>query len=247
MFSIDDKQILRLEKDLKLFKRRALPFATKATLNSAAFDAQKRSRIDLKENLTLRNRWTVQSVRVEQARTLNIRRQASHVGSIEDYMEDQEFGGIKTKGGKEGTPITTSYAAGQGLKNNNRTRLARKPNRLLNIKLKNNKLRGAKNNKQATILKTIQAVKTGKRTVYYDFRGRKKKGIYRVVGGRINRRGGMPQGVKLRMLHDLSETSVTVPRRPWLKPAFDRTTKTLPTMYKKALTFQLRRHKVLGY
>ena len=247
MFSIDDKDIKRLEKDLKLFKRRALPFATKNTINSAAFGAQKRSRIDLKENFVLRNRFTVQSVQVDQTRTLNIRRQAAHVGSTEDYMEDQEFGGVKTKGGKEGTPITTSYAAGQGLGNHNRTRLARKPNRLLNIKLKGNKLKGAKNSKQATILKTIQAVKTGKRIVYFDFRGRKKKGIYRVVGGRITKKGGMPRGVKLRMLHDLSETSVRVPSRPWLAPAVKLTERTIPALYKKSLMFQLRRHRVLGY
>ena len=68
-----------------------------------------------------------------------------------------------------------------------------------------------------------------------------RQGIFRVVGGRRGVKRGWPKGAKLKAVHDLTSQSVVIPATPWLKPAFDQVIPQLPTFYKKALTFQLKR------
>ncbi len=113
MLSVDDKEIKRFERDLKTFASRAYPFATKATINTAAFETQKVARKRIRRIMTLRNKFTRQSIQVEQARGLNVNTQAAVVGSTQDYMETQEFGGTVRRRGKEGVPIKTSFSAVQ--------------------------------------------------------------------------------------------------------------------------------------
>ena len=134
MFTANDKDLKQLEKDLKTFADRAFPFATKNTLNKAAFTAQKIARKDVSVKMVERNRFTQQSIQVEQTRTLNVRQQRSTVGSIADYMEDQEFGAVKRKKGSEGVSIPTGYSAGQQGQQP-RTRVPRKANKLASIRL----------------------------------------------------------------------------------------------------------------
>lgn len=237
MFHIDNKSIKRLEADLKAFAHKALPFATKSTLNMAAFDARKESRAIIADKMVERNKFTRQSIRVDQAKTLNMRRQMSVVGSIADYMADQEFGGTRASKGKHGVAIATSHSAGQR-EQQPRTRLPRKPNKLANIRLKHGK-RTAANKRQRTLFAIQDAVTTGNRTIFLDL-GR-TKGIFRVVGGRKNFKRGGPKGAKLRMLHDMSDKTVRIPRNPWLAPATKRTEKKIPSFYRESITFQLKR------
>lgn len=243
MFRIDDKNIRKLESDLSTFKRQALPFATRNTLNEVAFTTQRAAKRNVQRGLILRNKFTEQSIRVEQTKTLNIRRQMSIVGSVAPYMEDQEFGGIKRKKGKEGVPIPTAFSAGEG-RTNQRTKMPRKPNKLQNIKLKR-KSKRAMTNKQALLVKVQQAVNSGNRYIFHDFQGSKKKGIFKVVGGRRGIKRGWPGNAKLEMIWDMSEVSVSVPKKPWLAPAITKSEKFLPRIYRKSLEFQLKRHNIL--
>ena len=163
MFNFDDKEIRRFERDLDRFKHRAFPFATKQTLNQAAFATQRITRLGFKQDLTLRNKFTVQSVQVDQARTLNVRRQAATVGSIAGYMADQEFGAIKTKKGGVGTPIATPYAAGESMDARVRTRLPRKANTMRAIQLA--RRRKSTGRKQRNLIAVQQAAKGGRKLV----------------------------------------------------------------------------------
>lgn len=238
MFAVNDRDIKRLERELKAFAEKAVPFATRSTLNGAAFKAQQNARDVVKREMTLRNKFTQQSIQVDQTKTLNIRRQAAVVGSIADYMEDQEFGGIKTKTGKHGVHIPTSYAAGGAMGAQTRTRLPRKANRLENIVLSKRR-RKPKNRKQANVFKVQDAVTSGRRLVYLDL-GR-RQGIFRVIGGAKKFKRGWPKGARLRMVHDLTRKSVVIPRQPWLAPAVKFAGAELPALYKEALTFQAKR------
>lgn len=233
MFGVDNRDIKRMERDLKEFAKDALPFATRKTLNDAAFQTQKIARVDIQDDLTLRNRFTVQSIQVDQARTLNVRRQESVVGSIADYMEDQEFGAVKSKGGKEGVAIATSYSAGQGEDAQPRTRLPRKPNKMANIQLQRRRKKGS-SRKQQNFIAIQQAAQSGRKYVFLDL-GR-RKGIFKVTGGK--------RRPKINMVHDMTKQSVVIPKNPWLKPAFDETTRMLPAFYADALRFQLRRRNL---
>jgi hypothetical protein len=231
MFKIDDSDIKKLEADIKTFASRSLPFATKKTLNDAAFAAMKMSRADIKSNMVTRNSFTVSSVRVNQARTLNIGRQAATVGSTADYMEDQEFGATKQKKGKEGVNIPTSYSAGQGEGAGVRTRLPRKANKMAMINLGNKRIR-AQSRKQQNLIAIQQAATTGRKFVFLELQ--RSKGIFKVVGGK--------RRPKIKMVHDLSRNSVIIPKNPWLKPAFDDAARMVPAFYADALRFQAKRN-----
>ena len=176
-----------------------------------------------------RNRFTKQSIQVEQARTLNVARQSSAVGSTQSYMADQEFGATKSKKGKRGVAITTGYAAGQEGQEP-RTKLARKPNKMANIRLRRKRKKG-KNRLQQNIIAIHEAAASGQKYVFLDL-GR-REGIFKVIGGK--------RRPKIKMVQDLSNESVDVPRNPWLKPVVDTTRSVMPTFYRDALVFQLRR------
>lgn len=231
MFGVNNSDIRELERDLKTFASRAYPYATRKTINDAAFQAQRIARTDVRNDMVLRNRFTVQSIQVDQARTLAVSRQAATVGSIADYMGDQEFGATKTKTGKEGVAIATSYSAGQGQNAEPRTRLPRKPNKLANIQLRNKRRQGS-SRKQRNLIAIKQAAEGGHKFVFLDL-GR-RKGIFRVTGGKRN--------PKIRMVHDLTRQSVVIPKNPWLKPAFDEAARMVPAFYADALRFQARRN-----
>lgn len=230
MFSINTREIKRLEGDLKAFAARAYPFATKSTINSTAFLAQKEARAGVKREMVVRAKFTTNSILVEQARTLNVRRQMATVGSIADYMETQEFGGTKTKTGKEGVAIPTSFAAGQGLRKQPRTRLPTREHALTAIKLRRKRKRGATRGQRNFAL-VRQAATGGNKFIFMDL-GR-RKGIFKVTGGK--------RGARVRMVYDLSRQSVNIPAQPWLAPAVARTRPAVPGIYAKALRFQLRR------
>ena len=238
MFSIDDKEVKRFENELKGFAHRALPFATKETLNQAAFITMQKAKKDVKSNMINRNAFTVKSIQFDKAKTLNIKRQASIVGSIADYMETQEFGGTKSK-----PTLSTSFSAGQK-RQEPRTKLSTKNNKMRNILLsKKRKKRVAKNELQDLVFKAQDAVTTGKRFIYLGGTI-KREGIYKVVGGSKKFKRGWPSGAKLHAVHIFQRGSVIIPRRQWLEPNFNAVIPQLPEFYKKALIKQLKRHNL---
>lgn len=220
----------KLERALRLLAKDAVPVAIKDTLNRAAFTAQRRARENVRDEFINRNAWSRQSVQVDKATES---KQRSVVGSVAPYMATQEFGGIKVRQGSEGVPIATAYSAGQGQGTRPRTKLPRKPNKLGNIRL-SKRGRAAKTRKQANVIAVKQAAASNQKFVFLDL-GR-RKGIFRVTGGKRN-----PQ---VRMVHDLSRPSVTIRKRPWLKPAFDATVRDVPDLYARALRFQAHRRRL---
>ena len=230
MFKINDNEIKQFEADLQTCGRKAIPYAVRNTLNNAAFETQKIARNDIQTKMITRNKFTVQSVQVDMARSLEIKRAAATVGSILPYMEDQEFGATKKKSGKQGVPIATSYSAGQGQGTQPRTRLPRKPNRMANIQLKRRRGR-ASSRKQQNLIAIREAATAGSKYVFLDL-GR-RKGIFKVVGGK--------RRPKIKMVWSLENQSVRIPANPWLKPAFDRGLLLIPEFYKQSLQFQIKR------
>ena len=233
MIRADTREIKQYEDDLKQFAAKAYPFATRKTINDAAFQTQQIARADIGRSMTTRNAYTRQSIQVDQSRTLNVRRQAAEVGSTADYMEDQEFGAIKAKRGAQGVAIPTSYAAGQGMNAKPRKRLPRRANNLANIRLSKRRKKGP-SRKIQNMVAIRDAATSGRPFVFLDL-GR-KKGIFRVLGGKGR--------TKIKMVVDLSSDSVTIPRNPWLKPATGEAAVMLPAFYERALRFQLRRRNL---
>lgn len=233
MFEIDNKQIKEFEAELKTFATRAYPFATKKMINQLAFNTQRRARTDIKKKFVLRNAHTVRSIQVIPTRTLNVNRQTSRVGSTEPYMEDQEFGGIETSTGKHGVNIPTSSSAGQGRNAQPRTKLPVEKNQLRNIRL-NNKRFKAKNRKILNMIIIKNAAKTNRKVVFLDT-GR-NKGFYRVINN------GNKESIE--MLYNSSKKSISISKSPWLSPAYNKANQMRDAIYRKALLFQLKRHRL---
>ena len=150
------------------------------------------------------------------------------MGSIADYMEDQEFGATK-----HDPSIATSYSAGQGDGARPRTRLPRKPNKMANIKLSKRRARG-KSRKQRNFIAVKEAAASGNKYIYLDL-GR-TKGIFKVIGGKRKPR--------VKMIWSLSRKSVVIPSNPWLAPAVAATEPKMADIYAKSLRFQLRRRNL---
>lgn len=230
MLTIDDKDIREFEADLKTFARRAYPFATKNTVNKAAFSTQKVARNFVKGKMIERNAFTKRSIQVDPARTLNVSHQAAIVGSTATYMEDQEFGGSKVKSGKHGVAIPTPSASGET--NLPRKKLPRKQNKLQNLKMRKRSGQ-AKGRKQRNRMLIAQAAAAGGRNRFIFLDLGRRSGIFKVTGGK--------RKAKLTKIYDLTRSSVTIPKRPWLKPAVDKIQPLIPKFYRNALIFQLKR------
>lgn len=239
---IDMSDFLRLEYDLGKFAKRAQPFAQRMTLNNAAKLARDEAKKKVKREMILRapNNWTLGSIRHKNATGNQPSRMFSVVGSLQKYMRDQEFGSVKRSKGKQGTPLTTSYASGEGDNARPRRKLARESHKLRNIRLAKTKKRG-KNRKQRNIIIIAEAAKARKRHVFLDLG--EKKGIFRLFGSLQKRRGGNYKP-KLKMVQDLTHKSVVVPKNPWLRPSMLKVQPSMRLMYFKALQYQVKRQKL---
>lgn len=225
------KQIARFEDELKVFNKKAMPFAVRATLNRVAFDTMKKAKKIVAARMTLRNRWTVGSIQVEKAKSLDMNIMKSRVGSREKYMETQERGGFKTSKGKHGVPIATSFASGEGDNAQPRKRLPRKANRVASIQLSTRRARGTRKSRNFAAVK--QAISSGRRHIFMDLG--KTKGLFKVVGGKKN-----PQ---VKMVQSLSNRSVRIPKLEWLQPSITNKVRTIG-FYHDELKTQINRNRI---
>lgn len=231
MIDLEKLETPELERLLRIFREKAVPYATRHMLNKAGWRARGFAQDDIRQDFVNRNKWTVGSVRVIPTRSLVVRQQEVRVGSTQEYMRFQEEGHVEVAKGKHGVPIPTSYSAGQAGRRP-RTRLPRRPNQMRNIQLR----RGGKGGGSPAqrIIRTVkEALNSGNKTIFVDFGPGKRKGIMRILGGRRNTR--------LRMIQDLTQRSVRISQHKWLQPSVEKTKKGMPADYRDGLLFQLRR------
>lgn len=224
MFNIQSRELRQLERQLQTLASRSMPYVTQKTLNDAAFDAMNVAKANIAGDMINRNTWTQRSVRVNKADRGPISRQRAVVGSTEDYMETQEFGGKKKT-----SNVPTPYSAGQSPTARTRTRVPRKANRMSNLQLAHQR-RGV-SRKQRNFL----AVRSGEKFVYLELE--RRRGIFRITGGKRNR--------KVNMVQQLGHKGARVKPNPWLEPAFNDARGRIPTYYAAALRYQMRRQGLL--
>lgn len=242
MIRADMTDVRALRRDLEAFSRKAWPYANRSALNGMAFAGRREYRDQMQQRLTLRNRWTINSVQVQTARGTDPRRQMAVTGSVAPYMADTEFGTTHRPQGRTGVPLATSRAAGQP-RGVPRTRVPSRRNRLSNIKL-GGKAVTPKTPAQRLVLLARQAVETGRRQIYHDGRHGPRRGIYQVRGGSLQRPRGWPRGAKLDMLWDLSRDSVRQPATPLLGPAAQSVERRGPDLYVEAIRYQIERQRL---
>lgn len=213
-----------LQRDLHHVRAKAVPHAMRNALNDEAFAARKAWQGNLKKKLTLRSRFTDRSVRVDKARGTNMRTMRSVVGSVADYLPEQEFGAAVPK-----SAIPTGVASGEGrIPGSERRRLVRRPNLKRNIRLPRPIGGPGKRRVAATI---AQAKRKKQRFVLLE--DGLRKGIFRVGGGK--------RKTKLSMVYDLSHRAITKKARPTLGPALEKVIRRAPAIHRRALKAQFRR------
>lgn len=206
---------------------KAVQFAERNTINDMAWETRRNSIENVRNQMTLRNRWTEGSIRVQAARRFE---DAARIGSFQDYMKDQEFGSTRVRKGRKGVPIPTAYASGEGQSSIPRKRLPRARNKLARLNLRNLSVQGG-NKRQRNVIKVRQAIKSGRREIYMDT-GRRQF-IARVTGGK--------RQARVRVLYDLTRGATPIPRNPWLLPATDQAVLKREVFYKKNMKAQMKR------
>ena len=228
MYRLNVKGAREFEKSLLVMRRKAWPHATRDAVNETAFLGRKVWAKDVKDSFVNRNPFTARSLRVEKARGTVIVEQHAVLGSVADYMDEQEAGETK-KGRGKGLAIPTPAAAGQ--QGRVRTRVIQRRFALRAIQL-HQAVSGSRARKNAAALS--QAVRSGRRVAFLDHGDR--RGIVRVMGSKKKPR--------VRVLYDLSHPSVRRAAEPTLGRTIDRVRAMVPAIYAGALLKQLRRHGI---
>lgn len=230
-WGIQVKELKRFQKDLKTFSEKEFAIINGMALNQTAFEVAKKYKQITKRRMTLRNKFTLGSIRFQKVK--GFKNQFSEAGSIAPYMEDQEFGHTKTKKGKKGIGLPTTTASNESLGARPRKRVVPRSKRRGSIRLVRNKVR-AKSRRQHVVA-TIKAAagQRGNTFVYLPTLGTMTQGIYRIAGSK--------KKPKIRLIYDLSRTSIKIPRSPGLVPAVDNVRRKMPLFYQKAFRMRLKK------
>lgn len=202
-----------MDRALNSMVTRLVPRGARDTVNSLAFATRAAWQDEMRQSLTLRNRFTERRALVERATTLRVSAMEARVGHTEPYMALLEEGKPEPAA-KRYRPIPTEIAAGQAQGSLRGGRKARVLPKAIITRLGSLAVKGAASrSRKANNARAIRgAIRSGRRLALLDL-GR-RKGIYRVLGGRRN-----PRVVKL---YDLSRRSTPMPRIPTLERAVDR-------------------------
>jgi hypothetical protein len=225
-----------LLRQLNLYARRAVPFAARNGVKGTAFAAQEEWRAQMRRRLTLRNKFTTRSVRVDLsgARGLDIDRMEAVTGSDADYIKRTELGGTLQSRGQYGYPVPTKEAR----ISKSSKRVVSRPNLKRNIQLTKRNRGGTTAARNAAAIR--RAKSSGNKFVFLDLESG-RSGIFKVTGGK--------RKLSVRMVWDMSRQRKTVrtPATPTMKPTVRALKPAIPAIYAKALLEQLQRNTLFGY
>lgn len=233
MLSVKWRGVEDMLHDLKVWNSRAIPYAARNALNTMAFEARGQWQGELKRSFTLRNQFTVSSIRVDKATGLDTRRMVAVVGTLADYLEKQEKGGtVRGKTGKKAIP--GPVAAGQA-PGTHRTRVVRAGNRMSRLQIR--RIRHT-NKRQFNAIAIALAKRTGSKAAVLH-RPRGGKGVFAIRGSARN--------PTTALLFDVSRGSVTIRPTPTLSRTLVRINARAPRIWYDAVLSELKRHRIAGY
>lgn len=226
---VDLHDFRRLVRELDKVSKVALPFAVRRTLNDLAFEGRKEWQREMRSAFVLRNDWTTRRLLVEKVKGGTVASMRSTLLSPDAYLIKQEIGGT------ENHSVPTGVATAEGRGANPRRKLVRQPNKVSAIALGQSRPRG--NRRQRNAIAVHVAQKKGLKFVYLE--GTKRKGLFRIKGGKRN--------PTLDMVWDTTKKSHRVQPTPTLARAVRKVEAKMPALMTSALIEQLKRHKVWGY
>lgn len=254
MFDVDTASIAELESELKFFRKKAYPFATRGLVNGLAVSTQRKARRDIKKKFVTRTPYTWRNVNTTlDRRELRVDKQAAHAGMLADYMKSQEFGA--TYDDKTGqfekdsgrVAIPRPLAAGQQNTRPTRTKAVIPKLRRGQLKVKRMKQRVANKGQRNLPGVVRHALKNKQRIIYHKWKNG-HAGIYQIRGQFDGKTRGTLRGIKLVEIYDLSKKRVDIKPNPTLEPAslWASDPKRRDKIFRKELIRQLKRWKLLG-
>jgi len=229
MITVELKGDKRMVGDLAKMRAKAVPYALRNALNTAAFETRVIWQREIKSAFITRNNYTVGSVRVEQA---SVTKLVAKTGSIADFMDEQEEGAV-IKGSGKHKAIPTAAAAGQA-GGGKRTRLIRNRFYLGAIQVAHPALSGGR--RQQNAIAIAVARKQGKKVVLLN---RPKGGKALFLMG-----AGTKRKLKTRMLWDVSRGSVKVKPEPTLERSIAQVKPKLEHMMAASMQQQMQRYSI---
>lgn len=228
MIKVELKGAKEMIADLKRLREKAVPFAIKNALNTAAFETRNLWQREVKSIFTNRNTYTARSIRVEQATPTKLQ---ATVGSVAPYMAVQEEGG--TVRGKSGHKAIPSAVAAGGADGSARTKLVRGRFYIGVLQVAHPSLHGGR--RQSNAIAIAVARKKGKNIVLLTKRNG-GKGLFLISGGK--------RALRTRILWDVSRASVQVHAHPTLQRALDAVKPKLEHMMEASLREQMQRFNI---
>src|SRR6185503_17958101 len=173
--TVDTKKVV---KDLKTFREKAVPYAVRNALNRSAYAARGAWQEEIRNSFTLRNKYTERAVRYEKATGKDVAGMIAKVGSVADYMDEQEHGASIHANAKH-KAIPGPVAAGQ-TPGGKRTKLVRAGNKLAAL----HALRAPGNTRKQRNAVALAMSRRAGRDVALLERPKGGKGLFRLMGGR---------------------------------------------------------------
>jgi hypothetical protein len=233
---VDTSDFKSLHDHLARFKKTALPYAARDALNGCAFELRKEWQSQIRTTFTNRNNFTERSIRVEKASGNNLKTMQSRAGSVAAYMGDQEAGATVRGSGKH-KAIPGPVAAGQK-SGGRRTKLVTSGKRLGAIHIKSPKLAKYGRRRQNAVVLAIAIRKHEKHALLNRAKGG-GRGIFEVKG--------LKRKAKVKLLYDVSKSSVKVKPEPTMRRAVNASGYRFERAIYNALLTQLRRNRLMGF
>lgn len=225
-FKLDRREVDRFAEKLAVRLPQVAREATAMALNRTAKAAELLAKRNIKQGMTLRNKWTlgsIKSTRTPPSRP--IAKQFTMVGSKQPYLELQEKGGA-LKRTNVGRRITTARGSREGPTAFPRRKVAKGKHAPRNIRFA--RVKGVKGSAGRQAKVTVEIARRKKqRFVFLRLRA-DRAGIFEV------------QKRSIRMVHRVLRRRVSVPARPWLEPAVNTARKTAPEVFRIELLRRFR-------
>lgn len=231
LFHVDTKELHRLVLHLNTLKSSAVPYAVRAYTNAMAFEAQRAWKQEIPQKMVVRNKYTEQSIRVEKANSLS--NPQATVGSIAKYMNEQEEGATETKKGQHGIPLPAA-PSGSRSPQGQKKKPKRHQFKVITI------MPAVSGHRSRQIAAALEMAKKRGAPQYAFLRMRNgNRGIFEINPGK--------KKLPIRKMWDLTQSSVKIPANPTMGPSMDIVRHLSDGIWREALLYQLRRHKILGY
>ena len=221
---VDFKELQVLKKDFRFKRPSQVIAAVRSTLNDEAFAVMHKARKEVMPRIfNIRNAWIQSSVLITKAAGKNVRLMHAITGAKKRWgrnrgkafvgLREQEFGAIKRD-----PDISTLEARGGSIKR--RVRPTARYNKLGNIESPSEYPGSSPEHRIIVMLRTLAEQKyTG--GMFIRKSKKFKTGVYKFKGrGKKARTGGIIRPI--RMIKDLSKSTVRIPPKPWLKTSTKR-------------------------